>query len=57
MPAQDVVVYCVSCCKAMHIGGRRPRYILDLLFAEETTPGTFEPDEWHAEIDAFIAAH
>jgi len=57
MPADDVVVYCVSCCKAMHIGGRRPRYIVDLLFAEETTPGTFEPDEWHAEIDAFIAAH
>ena len=57
MPAEDVVVYCVSCCKAMRIGGRRPRYIVDLLFAEETAPGTFEPDEWHAEIDAFIAAH
>jgi Fe-S oxidoreductase len=57
MPAEDVVVYCVSCCKAMHIGGRRPRYILDLLYAEATVPGTFEPDQWHAEIDAFIAAH
>ena len=57
MPAEDVVVYCVSCCKAMHIGGKRPRYVLDLLFGEETAPGTFEPDQWHAEIDAFIAAH
>lgn len=57
MSAEDVVVYCVSCCKAMHIGGRRPRYIVDLLFAEATAPGTFEPDEWHAEIDAFIAVH
>jgi Fe-S oxidoreductase len=57
MPAEDVVVYCVSCCKAMHIGGRRARYMVDLLFADETTPGTFEPDEWHAEIDAYIAAH
>ncbi len=57
MPAEDVVVYCVSCCKAMHIGGRRARYMIDLLFAEKTTPGTFEPDEWHAEIDTFIAAH
>ena len=57
MPAEDVVVYCVSCCKAMHIGGKRPRYVVDLLFAEETAPGTFEPDQWHAEIDAFIASH
>ncbi len=57
MPADGVVVYCVSCCKAMHIGGRRPRYILDLLFAEETVPGTFEPEEWHAAIDVFIVAH
>jgi hypothetical protein len=57
MPAMDVVVYCVSCCKAMHIGGKRPRYVVDLLFAEETTAGIFEPDDWHAEVDAFIAAH
>lgn len=57
MPVEDVVVYCVSCSKAMHIGGKQPRYIVDLLFAEETAPGTFEPDEWHAEIDTFIASH
>ena len=57
MPADDVVTYCVSCIKAMHIGGKRPRYLADLLFNEETSPGTFEPDRWHAELDAFIAAH
>lgn len=57
MPASDVVVYCVSCIKAMHIGGRKPRYLVDLLFGEETVPGTFEPDQWHAELNAFIAAH
>ena len=57
MPAGEVVFYCVSCCKAMHIGGKRPRHVVDLLFAQETAVGTFEPDEWHAEIDAFIAAH
>ena len=57
MPRQDVVVYCVSCVKAMHIGGRRPRYLVDLLFGEGTDPGTFEPGAWHAELDAFIAAH
>jgi Fe-S oxidoreductase len=57
MPTADVVVYCVSCVKAMHIGGKRPRYLVDLLFAEETHAGTFEPAAWHALLDEFIAAH
>ena len=57
MPCDDVVVYCVSCVKAMRIGGKRPRYLVDLLFGEETTIGTFEPAAWHAEIDAFIGKH
>jgi len=57
MPCDDVVVYCVSCCKSMHIGGKKPRYLVDLLFGEPTLPGTFEPEEWHRELDVFIAAH
>lgn len=57
MPREDVVVYCVSCVKAMHIGGKRPRYLVDLLFAEDTTPGEFEPDAWHAQLEEFIAEH
>lgn len=57
MPVDDVVVYCVSCIKSMHIGGKRPRHLVDLLFGEETQPGTFEPDLWHAELDKFIEAH
>ncbi len=57
MPAEDVIVYCVSCCKSMHIGGKRPRYLVDLLFDEQTLPGTFEPDDWHRELDIFIATH
>lgn len=57
MPRQDVAVYCVSCVKAMHIGGRRPRYLVDLLFGEPTGAGTFEPEAWHREIDEFIAQH
>jgi Fe-S oxidoreductase len=57
MPRPDVVVYCVSCVKAIHIGGKRPRYILDLLYGEETLIGTFEPDEWHAQLESFIEAH
>jgi Fe-S oxidoreductase len=57
MPVDDVVVYCVSCIKAIHIGGKQPRYLVDLLFGEETVPGVVEPDLWHAELDEFIAAH
>lgn len=57
MPAEDVAVYCVSCVKSMHIGGRRPRHLVDLLFGEPTTPGTFEPDEWHRALDAYIDTH
>ncbi|MDF2673681.1 MAG: hypothetical protein K0R09_1946 [Clostridiales bacterium] len=57
MPVNDVVVYCVSCSKSMHIGGKKPRYMIDLLFGEDTVPGTFKPELWHNEIDEFINAH
>jgi Fe-S oxidoreductase len=57
MPRADVVVYCVSCIKSMYLGGRQPRHLVDLLFGESTTPGTLDPVEWHAELDAFIASH
>jgi Fe-S oxidoreductase len=57
MPCKHVVVYCVSCIKAMHIGGKRPQYIVDLLFGEETGIGTCEPDAWHDELQKFIDAH
>jgi Fe-S oxidoreductase len=57
MPREDVVVYCVSCVKSMHIGGKRPRYLVDLLFGETTEPGIHEPDAWHAQIQAFVDAH
>ena len=57
MPADDVVVYCVSCVKAMYLGGRRPRYLVDLLFGEETQPGVVEPSQWHAELERYVAQH
>lgn len=57
MPADDVIVYCVSCANAVLIGGKRPRYLVDLLFGEETCPRTVDPDAWHAKLDAFVAAH
>jgi len=42
---------------AMHIGGKKPRYIVDLLFEEETTIDNFEPDDWHDELKKYIEAH
>jgi Fe-S oxidoreductase len=57
MPADDVVVYCVSCTKSMFIGGKKPRYLIDLLFKEETIPKTIDPDEWHKELRAYIEQH
>lgn len=57
IPCHNVVVYCVSCIKAMHIGGKKPRYIVDLLFGEETSIDTFEPDVWHNELQKFIDKH
>jgi hypothetical protein len=56
-PADEVVVYCVSCMKAMSLGGRKPRYLVDLLFGEDTVPGTLDPDTWHAELDNYVARH
>lgn len=57
LPLDEVLVYCVSCSKSMFVAGRRPRYLVDLLFAEETVPGTTHPDAWHAELDAFMEGH
>lgn len=57
MPAEDVAVYCVSCVKAMHIGGKRPRYLVDLLFGEPTGAGTWEPDDWHRQLQEYIDSH
>lgn len=54
MPENDVVVYCVSCIKSVHIGGKKPQYLPDLLYSEETDPQTYEPDAWYAELNKFI---
>ena len=57
MPFDNVVVYCVSCVKALHNSGKNPRYIIDLLFGEATGIGTFELDAWHDELQKFIDTH
>jgi hypothetical protein len=57
MPLKDVVVYCVSCSKSIFIGGKTPHYLIDLLFNQDTIPKTLEPDQWHKELDDYIADH
>ena len=57
MPEEDVAVYCVSCIKAMAIGGRRPRYMVDMLFGEETEPRVTDTVEWHVQVDEFARTH
>ncbi|MDP4161455.1 MAG: (Fe-S)-binding protein [Bacillota bacterium] len=57
MPCDNVVVYCVSCIKAMHIGGKKPRYIIDLLYGEATGIGIYEPEAWHGQLQYFIDTH
>lgn len=57
MPVDDVCVYCVSCIKAMHIGGKKPRYLLDLLFEEKTDPQIYETVAWHNQLQEYIDRH
>jgi hypothetical protein len=57
MPCDEVCVYCVSCVKSMYIGGKTPRYLLDLLFGERTEPPLSETVQWHERIDEFRELH
>lgn len=57
MPSHEVVVYCISCAKSMFHGARQPRYLVDLLFGEDTVPGTCDPDLWHRELQEYIDGH
>lgn len=57
MPCEEVCVYCVSCIKAIHIGDKKPRYLLDLLFGEETEPQIYDTKLWHEQLERYIIAH
>lgn len=57
MPCDEVGVYCVSCIKSMHNGGKKPRHLIDLLFGEKTEIQTFDTVLWHEEIDEYISTH
>ena len=57
MPCNEVVVYCVSCIKSMHIGGKSPRHLIDLLFSEGTDAQVYETVEWHRQLQEYIDRH
>ncbi|MDD3202712.1 MAG: (Fe-S)-binding protein [Pygmaiobacter massiliensis] len=57
MPAQQVVVYCVSCIKSMAIGGKTPRHILDLVLGQSTDPKGLDITDYHDELQRYIDQH
>ncbi|MDR3215098.1 MAG: (Fe-S)-binding protein [Bacilli bacterium] len=57
MPCEDVCVYCVSCVKSMYIGGKTPRYMIDLLFNETTDVQEYDTIKWHDMVNEFIEKH
>jgi len=57
MPCDEVCVYCVSCIKAMYIGTKKPRYLLDLLFNENTDPQEYNTVKWHDQLEKYIELH
>lgn len=57
MPCEDVCVYCISCIKSMHIGGKKPRYLIDLLMGETTEPQIYDTVQWHNQLQEYIDKH
>jgi Fe-S oxidoreductase len=57
MPCNDVCVYCVSCIKSMHIGGKTPRHLIDLLVGEATDPQVYDTEKWHKQLQDYIDEH
>lgn len=53
MPCDDVVVYCASCMQGISVGGKRPHYILDLLFNEPTEMGPADVEGWNKKLKDF----
>ena len=53
MPCEDVCVYCVSCVKSMYIGGKKPRYLIDLLMNETTDQQVYDTVKWHQQLEEY----
>jgi len=57
MSCDEVCVYCVSCIKSMHIAGKKPRYLLDILMGESTEPQECDTVKWHNRLGEYRALH
>jgi len=57
MPVDNIVVHCVSCIVAVCNGGKKPQYVADLLFNEDSLPETIDLDIWHKELTEYIDSH
>lgn len=57
MPCEDVVVYCIGCVRSMTVGGKRPRYLPDLVFGRETPPMTNTLTGYHNDLENYIRQH
>lgn len=57
MPVNVIVVHCVSCVVAVCNGGKKPQYVADLLFNEDSLPEIIDLDKWHAELTEYIENH
>jgi hypothetical protein len=57
MPCEEVCVYCVSCIKSMYIGGKSPRYLIDLLMGETTEPQVYDTVRWHEQLKEYMDKH
>ena len=57
MPCQDVIVYCASCIMSMTVGGKQPRYLLDLLFSHPTHMQGVGVDAWNQRLKEFRRTH
>ena len=57
MPREDVCVYCVSCIKSIYIGGKTPRFLMDLLMNETTDPQVCDTVKWHEQLKDYREKH
>lgn len=57
MPCDDVAVYCISCVKAITIGGKKAHHMVDLLLGEETDPKELDLAKYHEAVGDYIKEH
>lgn len=57
MPCAHVAVYCIGCVHSMTAGGKQPLYMPDLIFGRMTEKMNRSLDEYHRDLEAYIAAH